>query len=218
MGLVMQMAQALWRLERFNHMQESLAVKHLEKAQQGKKLLGAMLCISLDEQIERLKSLFVATCMGRGLESSVGPEEMKVFEKCREDVPENTAKEILRLLLRLRKPGAPEELDPGLRAQVGEVPVAEGEERTAAGRDLTRVLAREIEALEKRFLQEEDPDEARAQFDRDEILAKAQPHAALMNRGEESSLRQVWRTAQLLIEIKKAAQKQKDVKNEDCSQ
>jgi hypothetical protein len=134
-------------------------------------------------------------------------------------VAENTAKEILRLLLRLRKPGTTEEFDPGLLAQAGEAPAAEGDERMAVNRDLTRVLAREIEALEKRIHEpDEDPDEARAQFDRDEILAKAQPKAALMNRGEESSLRQVWRTTQLLMKIKKAAQNQKDVKNEDCSQ
>jgi hypothetical protein len=203
-------------MERFSHMAESMAVQHLERARAGQKLQEAILYIALDEKLERLKNLFVATCMG--VERSVGPEEMKVFEKCRGDVPENTAKEILRLLRRLRKPGTAEELgsEAGLPA---EAPVVEGEERMAVNRELTRVLAIEIEALEKRILKpDEDPDEPRAQFDRDEILAKAQPKAALMNRGEESSLRQVWRTTQLLMKIKKAAQNQKDVKNEDCSQ
>ncbi|MGA3168724.1 MAG: hypothetical protein ABSF14_21700, partial [Terriglobia bacterium] len=32
MGLVMRMARALWRMERFDRIQESLAVKHLERA------------------------------------------------------------------------------------------------------------------------------------------------------------------------------------------
>jgi hypothetical protein len=57
------------------------------------------------------------------------------------------------------------------------------------------MLEAEIERLSGRILRpDEDPDKARAQFDRDEILAVGQPNAALINGGEESSLRQLWRS------------------------
>jgi hypothetical protein len=205
-------------MERFDRIQESLAVKHLERALEGKKRLEAITCMPLIEKMERLKALFAATCMDR--EGSVGPQEMKVFEKTCRDVPEQKAKEILLLLLRLRKPGPAEDLDSeaGLLAKAGEIPVAEGEERAATREELVRLLAPEIERLERRILRpDEDPDEARARFDRDEILAGGQPQAALMTRGEESSLRQVWRTTNLLMRIKQGARTQRDVKNEDRS-
>ena len=190
MSLVFHLARALWRGERFDRVQESMAVKHLERAQEGKKYGHAMVCMPLMEKLERLKDLFAATCLD--FDSTFGPEEMKVFEKARGDVTEKTANEILLLLLRLRKPGTAEILSPeaGLVAGVGEVPVAEGEERKVVCRELIRVLAAEIEDLEKRILgPEEVADEAQAQFARDEILARGQEKAALMNRGEESSLR-----------------------------
>ena len=219
MGLVMRLARALWRMERFDRIQESLAVKHLERALETKKLREAFVCMPLIEKMERLKDLFAATCMD--LEGSVGPQEMKLFEQAYGNVPEEKAKEILLLLLRLRKAGPAEDLDPGGRAlaEAGEIPVAEGEERVAVREELVRLLVPEIESLERRILRpEEESDEARARFDRDEILAAAQPCTALMTRGEESSLRQVWRITNLLMKIKQGARTQRDVKNEGCSQ
>jgi hypothetical protein len=91
-----------------------------------------------------------------------------------------------------------------------EIPVVEGEGRRAARLELGALLAPEIERLQKQFLQpREGADSVQAQFERDIILAKAQQEAAEMNRWEESSLRQVWRTTQLLMKIKKAAQTEK---------
>jgi len=219
MGLVMQLARTLWRMERFHRMAESMAVKHLEQARKNKEIKEAIFCMPLIEKMERLEELYRATCLDQY--PIVGPEEMQVFEKCRGDLPAEKAKEILELLLRLRKPGAAEDLGPAAKRldPDGEIPAAEGEERNAAWRDLGRVLAFEIEALEKRIFEpDEDPDEARAQFDRDEILARGQEKAALMNRGEESSLRQVLRITHLLMNIKKVARTPKNIENEGCSQ
>ena len=202
MGLVMQLARALWRMERFHRLAESLAVKHLEQARKNREIKEAILRMPLFEKLDRLKELFGATCMD--LEPIVGPEEMQVFEKCRGDLRAEKAKEILELLLRLRKPGDLEDLGPAAKMldPDGQIPAAEGEERKAARRELCRVLALEIEALEKEILgDDDDPEGAHAQFDRDKMLATAQPQAALMNRGEESSLRQVWRLIHLLMNI-----------------
>ena len=219
MGLVMRMARALWRMERFDRIQESLAVKHLERALETKKRLEACVCMPLIEKLERLKALFGADCLDR--EGSVGPQDMKLFEQARGDVPEEKANQILLLLLRLRKGGPAEDLYPKASelAEAGEIPVAEGEEREAARQEIIHSLVPEIESLQRRiFRPEEESDDPHARFDRDEILAGVQPRAALMTRGEESSLRQVWRTTRLLMKIKQEARMQKDVKNEGCSQ
>jgi hypothetical protein len=212
MGLVVQMLRAQWRMERFHRMAESLMVEHLEKTRKHKQIGEAILLAPLFEKYERLNELAGAVCPAS--ETPIGPEAMQVFEKCRGDLPAEKAMQVLQLLLRLRKPGAEGDFGPSAKMleEHGEVPAAEGEERIAASRDLMGLLAGEIEPLEKR-IRGEDPEEARAQIERDQMLAGAQPKAALLNRGEESSLRQLWRTTNLLLKIQKNAKTQRDVKN-----
>jgi hypothetical protein len=211
MGLVMQMLRAQWRMERFHRLGESLAVKHLQEARKKQQLKDAIFCMPLIEKMERLEGLYDAACLD--MEDFVGPEAMQVFEKCRGDLPAEKSKVVLELLLRLRKPGAGEELGPAAKRPDldGTIPAAEGEERKAAQRELGAVLAGEIGPLQKRIMGDQ-PDEAQAQFDRDQMLAQAQPQAGLMNRAEESSLRQLWRTTNLLMKIQKERKKQKEVK------
>jgi hypothetical protein len=217
MSLVMQLARALWRMERFHRMAESLAVNHLEQARKNHELKDAILLMPFIERMERLKELFNVTCAD--WESNIGPEEMQVFENCRGDLPEEKAKEVLVLLLRLRKPGVTDDLGPAAKLldPDGAIPAAEGEERMGVRRELGAVLARQVEPLEKRILgHEEDP--VQAQLERDKVLADAQPKAALMNQGEESSLRQVLRITKLLMNIKRAARLQEKIENAECSQ
>ena len=217
MSLVMQLARALWRMERFYRMAESLAVTHLEQARKNREVKEAFLLMPLIEKVERLKELFSATCAD--WDSSVGPKEMQVFENCRGDLPAEKAKEVLVLLLRLRKLAATDDLGPAAKLldPHGAIPPAEGEERMVVRRELCAALARQIEPIEKRFL-EGDEDPVQAQFERDKMLADAQPKTALMNRGEESSLRQVLRITNLLMNIKKEARPQEKIENADCSQ
>jgi hypothetical protein len=216
MGLVYRNARSLWRMERFDRIAESMVVKRLEQTQKGKQYVEAVACLAINDKLERLKALFAATCLEA--EPVVGPEAMKLFEKAQHDVPEVKAKEILHLLLRLRKPGTAVELDPELKALIedDEIPVVQAEGRRAAGLELGALLAPEIQSLEKQILQPADV--VKEQFERDILLAKAQQETAEMNRREESSLRQVWRTTQLLMKIKKAAQIEKDAKNEGWSE
>jgi hypothetical protein len=215
-GLVMRLARALWRMERFDRIQESLAVTHLERASEFKKVREAHVGLALIERMELLKDLFGAVCMEK--ESSVGPQELKLLEQAYHGLLQGKAKEILPLLLRLPKPGTAGVPHPeGMAlAELGEIRVAEGEERETARQDLVDLLVPEIESLERRILEpKEEPDPTRARFAQDELLAGAQTRTALIIRGEESNLRQVWRLTNLLLRIKKAARnKKKDVENE----
>src|SRR5208282_60382 len=216
---VMQLARALWRMERFHRVAESLAVNYVEKTEELSKQVEALTRQPFFDKLEHLKELCYATCLDQGV--IVGPPEMKLFEKACHDVPEETAKEILRLLLGLRKPGTTAELGPEaqLLGEDEDVPAAEGEEREAARLELLRIVDPLINSLKERIMRyAEDPDKAREQFNRDEILARGQAKVALMNRGEESSLRQVWRLTHLLMNIKKAALAQKNIENAECSQ
>ncbi len=218
MSLVYGIACGLWRMERFHRMAESLAVKQLEKTQATSRLFEAQNWLALNARLERLKDVFIATCME--LEASVGPAEMRVFEKAYADLPEELAKEVLRLLLRLRTTESTAGLLPATLQWEGadEIPVAQVEERAAVRRELITLLGSNTEKLEKRVLQpDEDPNGIPAQFERDVMLAKVQPDIALLTRAEESSLRKVWRSTHLLMKIKRIAEKQKDVRNEECS-
>jgi len=213
-GLVVQMARAQWRMERFHRMAESLMVEHLEKTRKHKQIGEAILLAPLFEKYERLNELGGAVCMT--CKTPLGPEALQVFEKCRGDLPAEKAMQVLQLMLRLREPGAQGDFGPSekMLEERGKIPAAEGEERKAASRDLMALLAEEIEPLEKR-IRGEDPDQARAQIERDQMLAEAQPKVALMSRGEESNLRQLWRTTHLLLKVQKEAKTQKDVKMKD---
>ncbi len=217
-SLVYGIACGLWRMERFHRMAESLAVKQLEKMQATSRLLEAQMWLSLNAKVDRLKEVFVATCME--MEASVGPAEMLVFEKAYADLPEESAKQVLRLLVSLRPSDSTAGLLPATLQQecTDEIPRVQAEERPAVRRELMSLLAPEIEKGEKRLLQpDEDPDGIPAQIERDVMLAKAQADFALLTRGEESCLRKVWRSTNLLMKSKKIAEIQKDVRNEECS-
>jgi hypothetical protein len=215
-GLVVQMARAMWRMNRFHRIAESMAVKHLERAQQRKILGQAIMTMPLIQKMERLEALFAQTCCDESL--YVGPEAVRLFEACRADLPAEKAPEVLRLLARLREPGTRLELGPlGCLLEGDEpLPAAEGEERHAAWRELAGALADEIQPLKDRICGE-NQDEAQAQFDRDQCLAGVQPEATLMNRGEESSLRQLWRTTNLLLRVQKTARDKEMLENDERS-
>ena len=139
-------------------------------------------------------------------------DTLALFAEAQHDLPPDKAKEFLRLLMRLRKPGTAVELEPELKALIEgeEIPEVDAEGRKAAFLALGAILGPAMQRLEEQRL--EPADVVQEQFERDMLLAKAQEEAAEMNRWEESSLRQVWRTTQLLMKIKKAAENEKMLK------
>ncbi len=214
MGLVMRLARALWRMERLDRIEESLAVKHLERAREFKQRERVIFRVPLYHKMERLKALFAATCMN--LDSGIGPQEMKLFEQCRGDLMEEKAKAVLELLLRMQELAGSEALRP---VDAVQIPATEGEEYIAMYQELTGLLSSEIESLDRLVVESgEEPDEVRAQFDRDEILVGVEARTTLTARREELSLRQVWRITNLLMKIKAASAPAKKHQNDECSQ
>jgi hypothetical protein len=207
MGLVFRMVRDLWRAERFDHMAESVSVKHLEQSQGSKALVMGHQCLQLDQQMKHVDALAYAVS---GLKAVVSAPELKLFENCREGLSAEKAKEILVLLVRLREPGTDLELGPLAELLSEDVPAAEGEEREPVRAKLVRSLEAESGSLMERILApDENPDAALAQFDRDQMLVAGQTHASVLRQAEELSLRQLWRTTNLLLKIKARALKLK---------
>ena len=210
MGLVYRNARALWRMDRYDRIAESIVVKHLEQSQIGPKYVEALAWLALNDKLQRLQALLVA--IGKEVEPVVSQDTLALFAEAQHDLPPDKAKEFLRLLVRLRKPGTAVELEPELKALIEgeEIPEVDAEGRKAAFLALGAILGPAMQRLEEQRL--EPADVVQEQFERDMLLAKAQEEAAEMNRWEESSLRQVWRTTQLLMKIKKAAENEKMLK------
>jgi hypothetical protein len=149
-------------------------------------------------KIDRLRALLEAVCSPPDVE--VGGAEITLLEKCQQDLLPEDQQEILGLMLRLRKPGTPSGLAPTGGA-VADVPAAEGEERRKVRLDLYQLLMSVIDPLEQEFVSGRDEMEER--IERDHVLAASESDAKLLRRGEEASLREVWRIAKLLISIRR---------------
>jgi hypothetical protein len=198
MSLVMQMARALWRIERFHRVAESLAVKNWQAARTQNTELRTLKKVPLMNKIDRLRALFEAVCSPPDVE--VGGAEITLLEKCQQDLLPENKREILGLMLRLRKPGTPSGLAPAGGA-VADLSAAEGEERRKVRLDLYQLLMSVIDPLEQQFISGRD--EMEEWIERDHALAAAESDAKLLRRGEEASLREVWRIAKLLISIRR---------------
>ena len=100
MGLVMQAARSLWRMDRFYRLAESQTVERVERVMANKRRAEAIRSYPLIGKIERVQSLLGATCLDP--DRDVGENEMQLFEQCRGDVSAEKAEAIKRLMLRLR--------------------------------------------------------------------------------------------------------------------
>ena len=60
MGLVYRNARALWRMDRYDRIAESIVVKHLEQSQIGPKYVEALAWLALNDKLQRLQALLVA--------------------------------------------------------------------------------------------------------------------------------------------------------------
>jgi hypothetical protein len=199
--LVTRLARALWRMERGDRIQESMAVSQLERMDANVERLAREAGVLYERRMTRLKSLTAAV----GQEDYFTTlEEIKIFDDIYGSAPKGRPEEIFVLLYRLLKPrpqdSKPSDDEP---TPIPSIPVAEGRERREARKELQDLLAQEVQVFK----------EARSERG-DELLQTTSPHyraammtpmhwrAALMARMEDSSFRQVERITNLLIKLK----------------
>ncbi len=225
-SLVCQLATALWRKDRAIRIQDSLAVRKLEKKQENRLFLvvyGRALAEKAAAHFQALAAEVVRedyfTC----------PAHIERFAELYESDPDRIPKTPLALLRRLRKPGsvAPPSImdDAEPEDEVMDDPEpeaerpAEGAEREEARKQLGEWLAEQIRSCQKTIAAcDEEPCEPTSPYERDAMLVPDHPQAALMLRMEESSFRQMWRLTNLLLRIKGQAQGVAPPRNEGPSQ
>jgi hypothetical protein len=125
--------------------------------------------------------------------------EIQAFVKSRDDNPDAEMQEFILLLKSLNKP-------------------AEERERKAARRKARSQLHRMMESYRVLCWQlARQAEKVRSSENLAALMAPRDQNALLMQRMEDSNLRQLWRLTNTLIKVRKGALTKKDVKNEDRS-
>jgi hypothetical protein len=201
--LVNRLARALWRMERGDRIQESMAVAQLERMDANVERLARQAGAEYEKRMTRLKSLTAAVAQE---DYFTGLEEIRLFDDVYGSEPKGRPEEIFVLLYRLLKARPPDSEDEP--TPIPSIPVAEGRERREAQKELQDLLSQEVQVFK----------EARSERG-DELLETTSPHyratmmvpfhsrAALMARMEDSSFRQVERITNLLIKLQADAQR-----------
>jgi hypothetical protein len=202
--LVKRLARALWKCERDDRWQESVAVRQLQK-------LDANVAQAIREAEARfkqaqatLKDLVDAL---KKEDYSTGFDEILAFSDVFGKDTKGKHWEMEKLLYRLMKPGTPvhgkapadyegPEAMPDLR-------LAEGHHRPAVRRELRERLEAEMEVRQIAHAQELKEFEFRANpYYRDTLLAPAHPQAHLMLRSEDSNFRKMERLTTMLMKLR----------------
>ncbi|MGO9270066.1 MAG: hypothetical protein ACLQOO_07410 [Terriglobia bacterium] len=202
--LVKRLARALWKCERDDRWQESVAVRQLQN-------LDANVARHIREAEARFKqaqaTLKVLVDALKKEDFCTGFDEILAFADVFGDEPKGRLLEMETLLYRLLKPGtpvhgkAPADYQ-GPEAQQG-LPLAEDHHRPAVRRELRERLEEEMEARKVAHAQElKEFEYTTNPYYRDTLLAPTHPQAQLMLRSEDSNFRKVERLTTILMKLK----------------
>ncbi|MGO9273786.1 MAG: hypothetical protein ACLQOO_26695 [Terriglobia bacterium] len=202
--LVKRLARALWKCERDDRWQESVAVRQLQN-------LDANVARAIREAEARFKQEQAAL---KGLvdalkkeEYCTGFDEILAFADVFGEEPKGRFWDMHTLLYRLVKPGTPERTKApagyeGLHA-MPDLPIAEDHHRPAVRRELRERLEAEMEAQQVAHAQElKEFEYTTNRYYRDTLLAPTHPQAQLMLRSEDSNFRMVESLTKLLMRIR----------------
>jgi len=183
---------ALWRMKRAKRMQDGLALKRIKAAQQIQQIATAPQRLRAHENLERYEGLAVAL---RRRGSGPTAAEIHAFVKYSGDDPSQEMREFLLLLKSLDK-------------------LAEGPERKAAHRK-ARAQLNELEESYRRVCVKmaEQLDEMQSPENLAALTAPQDEKSLLMQRMEDSSLRQLWRLTNMLFRVRNGGLTLRDVKN-----
>jgi len=215
--LVRRIGRVLWRMQRAERMQDGLAVKRVQRGLQMEERLAAPRMLHINGIYEGLCAL------GRMLnreDSTPAPGEIDALVNHFGATPPD---DVRRLFPLLRSFGEAASKASGLANDNGDagaiLPGTGGQEREAARQKLDAALdevmfpyRRALDAVMEECEKVRSPENIAA------LMAPRDENALLMQRMEDSNLRQLWRLTNMLAKVRNGALTQKDVKNEDCSQ
>jgi hypothetical protein len=195
--LVERLARAIWRLERSDRVQDSIAVKQVREMNRELDCLIDKCLQVYDKKLAALEQLAEAV---RDEQFVAGRNAFIAFNAAFGEQLEGRAGEILAVLYQLLDP---EGSDPDAPAPDPELPIASGADRTE-GRELVASLLREeIEAVtEARQRDRESRLEFNAPYYRDSAIPPSASRAGAVFRMEETSFRQIAKFTALLLRLK----------------
>ena len=192
--LKQRIGHAFWRMRRAERMQDGLALKRIKTAQEIQETATRPQRLRAHENLERYEEM--ATALRRRGKGPT-PAEIQAFVRHLDDDPSEEMQEFFVLLKSLNK-------------------LEEGPERKAALRQ-ARAQLRELEERYRRICVKfaEQLDEMQSPEDLAALTAPQDEKSLLMQRMEDSSLRQLWRLTNMLFRVRTGGLPPRDVKNGD---
>jgi len=209
--LVRRIARALWRMQRAERMQDGLAVKRVQSGLQMEQLMAGPRMLQVHDIYEGLCA--ISRRLNRP-DSAPSPAEIEALVNAFGATPPDDVRKIFPLL---RSFGEAASKAPGPTNQNGDTgptpSAVEGQEREAARQKLDAALdevsihyCRMSDLLVEKFDKVRSPENIAA------LMAPRDDNALLMQRMEDSSLRQLWRLTNMLVKIRNGALNQKMLK------
>ncbi|HUI43481.1 MAG TPA: hypothetical protein VL523_16070 [Terriglobia bacterium] len=202
--LVNRLARAIWRLERSDRVQDSIAVRQVRQINHELDSLIAKQLRPFDQKIESLELLAEAVS---DEQFAAGSDEFAALDAGFGGELQGRAEQALNLLYQLVDPEAGE--DPATTAPPPgpDVPIVTGEDRTWARQKLQSLLREEIESVTAaRESDRKGRLKANAAYYRDSAIPPQSEGAAAVFRMEETSFRQIARFTDLLLKVKEKAE------------
>jgi len=192
--LVERIGHSLWRMKRAERMQDGMALKRIKAAKEIQDMTYLPKRVQFHENLMCYEDLGLALAR-RG--NGPTPAEIQTFVQHFKDDPSEEMQELFLLLKSLNK-------------------LAEGPERKAARRQ-ARARAQEMEDSYRRtcVLFAEKLDEMQSPENLAALVAPQDEKSLLMQRMEDSGLRQLWRLTNMLFRVRTGALGLRDVKNDD---
>jgi hypothetical protein len=202
--LVRRIARALWRMQRAERMQDGLAVKRVQSGLQKEQLMAGPRMLEIDDIYERLAAI---GRMMNNPDSPRSPAEIEALMNAFGAAPPDDVQKLFPLLrsfgeAALKSPGPANE-----NGDTGPIPSTDKEqEREAARQKLDAGLQQVIlhygrtrEMLMEIFDKVQSPENVAA------LMAPRDENALLMQRMEDSNLRQLWRLTNMLAKVRNGA-------------
>jgi len=186
-----QLAETIWRMKRIQRMREGLALNNIRaktQAQDTSVNLRAAQVFEAMEPFERLE----AALQRRGMGPS--PEEIDAFVESEKEKASPQVQEIIQLLESLKEP-------------------LDKQERKATRQKIRALLGPLMEGLGTMAWQSARQSErVRSSENLAALMAPRDPSSVLLQRMEDSALRQLWRLTNTFAKIRQGALREKDVK------
>jgi len=202
--LVQRIGDTLWRMKRAARMQDGLAVKRVRSGLEMEQLVAAPRMLHIHDIYEPLCAI------GRMLnrpDSTPLPGEIEALMNAFGATPPDDVRKLFPLLRSYGEAAAKAPGPANENGDTGMIPSAvEGQERAAARQKLYAALdevimpyARKEELLTEEFDKVRSPENIAA------LMAPRDENALLMQRMEDSSLRQLWRLTNILVKVRNGA-------------